>query len=517
MKDRPTIVVTGASGFIGRHFIRQFCDDFYIYAIARRSQHAAGIAEHKNISWIRLDIRNREKVKRVMEEIAASGGADYILHLAGYYDFDNTDKPEYVQTNIDGTKHILENAERLHIKRFIFTSSLTVTKFENNHGPINERSPADATFPYAVSKRMCEQMIEKYARKFPCTVMRLAAIFSDWCEYGPLYKFLMTWLSSSWKARILAGKGETAIPYLHTSNLNSFIFRIIQKTEQLPRFGIYIASPDGCTTHRELFDWAMRYHYGERIRPVFIPKRLAGTGLYLGDAFGRIIGKRPFERPWMIKYIDKKLNVDASQTRRILEWSPVHRFHIKRRLLFLIENMKSNPLEWKRRNQEALHIVHIEDPNLLILESMIALEEQIVNKIVYLLYSETYKNSFYGYKRLSREELRRRVKHIYEILKRTVRSGDRLHSLTYARELAMKRVEENFDVDEVLLAIHIVGNIVTETLEQQPNLRHIKTRIYDEIILTIQLIIDEVADVYERITGFSVNGVRPINNGLKIN
>ena len=48
----------------------------------------------------------------------------------------------------------------------------------------------------------------KNIKYFPVAIVRLAAIYSDWCEYGPLYNFLITWLSKSWKSNMLAGKGK---------------------------------------------------------------------------------------------------------------------------------------------------------------------------------------------------------------------------------------------------------------------------------------------------------------------
>lgn len=499
----PIIIVTGASGFIGRHFIKQFYNNFYIYAIARRTQREVHINEHKNINWIRLDIGDRLKVQRTMEEISAKGGADYILHLAGFYDFSNEQNTEYERTNINGTRYILENAAQLNIKRFVFSSSLTVTDFNRNGRLINEQSPADATFPYARSKAVCEQMIREYSGKFPCTVLRLAAIFSDWCEYGPLYMFLMTWLSGSWRSRVLTGRGNSAIPYLHINNLNNLLYTVFRQTDRLPRYGIHIASFDGCTTHNELFELANRYNSSEQKVPVYIPKWLAWLGVSAKDIFGRLSGHRPFERPWMIKYVDKKLCVDASATHELLQWLPVQRFHIKRRLLFLIENMKSNPYKWNQRNREALLKSNKLNPNFLILETMISLEEEIEQAITHILQRDEYEVSFKTYKQLPKDELQRRIKYIFEILKRTVRSGDRLHSLQYARNLAIDRLKEDFNIEEVILAVNTVGQVVVDKLKNQPQLQDMQQRIHDEIMLTIQLITDEVADVYEQLTGFS--------------
>ena len=126
---RKTILVTGASGFIGRHFINAVKDDFFIYAIARRSQHEAKIPLLPNIQWIPVDLGDRESVNRIGDQLARDGGVDYVFHFAGYYDFTNEDNPEYQRTNVDGTHHLLEISRKLGIKRFIFASSLTVSNW----------------------------------------------------------------------------------------------------------------------------------------------------------------------------------------------------------------------------------------------------------------------------------------------------------------------------------------------------------------------------------------------------
>ncbi len=219
----PVMIVTGASGFIGRHVLESFKYEFYIYAIARRAQRAVGVENHENINWIRLDIGEEEMVAETFERIREKGGADFLIHLAGYYDFTNKNHPEYLRTNINGTKLILKYAQRLNLKRFIFASSLTVSEFGKNGPVLNEKSAANANFPYALSKKEGERIVHKYGKKFPCTVIRCAAIFSDWCEYGPLYVLLSMWLSQRWDSNILTGKGEAAIPYFHTRNLNSLL------------------------------------------------------------------------------------------------------------------------------------------------------------------------------------------------------------------------------------------------------------------------------------------------------
>ena len=65
-------------------------------------------------------------------------------------------------------------------------------------------------------------MLAKYD-DIPSCIIRLAALFSDWCEYAPLYMFLETWLSNVWNSRVIGGRGTTAIPYMHVREMGPFI------------------------------------------------------------------------------------------------------------------------------------------------------------------------------------------------------------------------------------------------------------------------------------------------------
>src|SRR5690606_11436888 len=201
-----------------------------------------------------------------------------------------------------------------------------------------------------------EESVKEYSSKFPSSVIRFAAVYSDWCEFAPLYKFLTTWLSKKIESRIIGGRGESAIPYIHIKDLCQLIHLIILKTNELPNFDIYNASPNGSTSHKELFEIATRYFYGEVIKPVHLPKLLAYPALVVRKMLKifKLTSEDPFEQFWMIRYIDKKLNVDSSYTTSMLNWEPKPRYHILRRLLFLLEKMKSHPDEWRAKNEAVM-------------------------------------------------------------------------------------------------------------------------------------------------------------------
>ena len=494
------ILVTGASGFVGRNVVEDLCEAYYIYALARRTQLEAGVKAHKNIKWILVDIAHEPSLAKVVESIKKEGGVDFIIHLAAYYDFDNEPHPEFERTNVLGTRLFLEHSKELGIKRFIFASSIAACNFPPSGKAVNERSPLDADFPYAITKKKGEQMLKEYSESFPCSSIRLAAVYGDWCEYGLLYILLKTWLSSSWKSRILGGKGESAIPYIHVNCVAKVIALILEKSDQLPKFDIYLASPDGATSHLELFDMATRYYFGEIKHPIFMPKRLAAIGVYTLDFLGRLIGKRPFERPWMIKYIDLKLTAESAYTRKTLGWEPRPRYCIMRRLLFLLENLKSFPVQWDQKNIAALVKPSLERPNLILAELMQNIQEEVTNRILEYMVSPEHTDQFKQYHDIhDPTKVKWYIEAVYNLLIASVRNGDRYALINYARSLANIRSQEGFKAAEVCHALITTGNHISSALLALPETEGMKLLIHDWITLAIQLAVDEVEDSFERI------------------
>jgi nucleoside-diphosphate-sugar epimerase len=493
----PSIIVTGASGIVGKGFLEAAKNDFLIYAIARRSQKEAGVPAHPNIKWIQVDIGNWLSLRWVMHNIKRSGGADYVLHLASYYDFEYTDNPEYERTNVKGTRYMLEQSKILRVKRFIFASSTAACKFPSPGGHIDEKTSPDAGYAYAAAKKKGEEMVREFSKWFPCSIVRFAAVFTDWCEYGVLYVFLDTWLSRGWKSRILGGKGESAVPYIHSKDLNKLVLTVIRESSRLPQFDTYIASPDGSTSHRQLFEIATRFFYGRTVRPVYMPKILALPGTIMLDWLGRLTGKRPFERPWMIKYLDCKLDTDSSYTRGALGWEPTPRYHILRRLLFLIEKMKSDPMEWYRKNTTALKRVSLR-PNLLIYEVLLRLKEPVIDRIKRAVLDPDRKDEFPNYQESGENNLNWYVGIIFQLLASSVRNNDRMLLMDYVRDLSHMRFNEGFSREEICNALAEIGKIVRAKLNAEPVLKRLKQNIHDYITITIQLTIDEVEDAYEQ-------------------
>jgi len=435
-------------------------------------------------------------LNNIKQYVDKRGSIDFILHLAEFYNFDYKDKPEYYRTNVKGTKNILELARFLRIKRLIFASSLAACSFPVKGKMINEKSKADADYAYARTKRQGEEMLKEYSRYFNCTIVRFAAIFSDWCEYAPLYKFLATWISNKWDSRIIGGKGNSAISYLHINDLICIILKIIEKNRFIPSFDTYIASPDGSTSHKVLYKNSTKDYYGKNIHPLFIPKPIAYFGL-LGKTFLRNIGilNKPFERLWMIQYIDQQLNIDNSYTRNILDWNPTPRYHLLRRLLFLLINFKGHHIEWKLRNEASLKKI-TQRSNLMIYENLFNNKEEILNNIKQIINIPENKTKFERSRMLKAFELMNMLSTYYNLLMASVRSGDRSLMIKYIDSISMDKYLCGFKALELCDILSLIKKMVKTKLEEEKGFRKFKQDIHDYIDLGILLAQDSIEDVY---------------------
>ncbi len=349
---KKSVIITGATGFIGTSLVKALHKDYRLFCIGRLSPAEAGAPEGDGIKWYQVDVTHFDDLRSVICDIQRKGGADYFIHLAAHYDFTGEEHPEYVRNNVVGTMNVMElSASLLKLKRFFFTSSIAACPFPPPGGAVTEDTPPVASFPYARSKWLGEEIMKVYRDRVPSCILRLAAVFSDWCEYVPLYEFVETWCSDRWNSRILAGKGESAIPYIHIDDLVSFYSLILGKNEHLGPAEVLMVSPNGSTSHKELFHEVTRQWFGAPRKPIYVPVALAKPGVKMRCKVGKLTGKRPFERAWMLDLVDLKLDVDATLTYRRMNWAPSPALHILKRVSNMLENKRNHPQEWKYRNE----------------------------------------------------------------------------------------------------------------------------------------------------------------------
>ncbi len=491
-----TIVVTGATGFIGRHLLEALHGDHDIWTLSRSSPSLRGVSLPASVRWLPVDVARAGQLREAVDAIRRARRPEVLIHLAGHYDFTGQQNPEYLRTNVEGTRNVLEAAGELGVRDVIFASSVAACAFPPIGERLTEASPPDGDTPYAESKRLGEAMLAGYRGVFRTWIVRFGAVFSDWCEYEPLFRFLETWLSRRPQSRVLAGNGLSAIPYLHVRDAVAFVRRLLARREALDDGEVLLASTDGATSHLELFLAATGAHRGERARPVFLPERLCRSGLWFRDMVGRTIGMHAFERPWMGRMIDLRLEVDASRTRERLGWAPRARLDVLRRMPFLVENRKSFATEWQRRNHAALKGARLHD-NLRILALLEQRLDQLGESLAGYVMAPQRAERFPRFQALGADRQRADAVVLLGALLEAVRTGEKALFRTACHRLAGQRRDEGFASEELIAFLDALGDLCVLSLAGHEPSAAWSLGLYEHLTMTVQYGIDEVLEVFE--------------------
>lgn len=512
----PGLILTGASGFVGRNFIKAATGRFRLFCVARRSMEEAGVQPDANLRWIQVDIADQDKLHNLLQRVRDHGGADYVVNLAGYYDFTNQEHPEYTRTNILGTRNMLELAKELRVKRFVFASSQAACPF----GPvITEQTAADAPIPYARSKRAGEELLKEYSPWVPGAIIRIAAVFSDWCEYPPLYTLLNNWCSGKWlESRLIAGRGQSALPYVHVHDLVQLLLRVVEKSDELGQLCTFNAGPDGAVSHLELFRIASQFYYNRHLRPLFVNRWLLGPMILGRRLLSRLQGKEPFEQLWMAKYIDQRLVADSSRTRQILGWKPTPRKSITRRLVFLIENMKRNPELWRNWNEAMLRKA-ADRPHLalheLLCDTLDAARDTVVHALTAQLLSrdaviaeitaqsldaeqpQGYASCIRALQAMDRLVADSFFRLLYQLIVTVMRTRNRPMMQQYAHTIAFLPMHAGFANGLASRSLFIIGEYLVQHYRGRPKFQQMTPLADDYISMTIHMAIDRIEDQAE--------------------
>jgi UDP-glucose 4-epimerase len=157
-------IVTGGAGFIGSHLVDKLLDIGHDVVVL--DNFSTGRKE--NLSHI------KKKIKLVECDLSIKGdwinefkNTDWVFHLASLADIvPSIQNPEgYFRSNVDATFYILEAARHANIKRFVYSASSSCYGIPDEY-PTPEGSDIRPQYPYALAKRMGEELVEHWAQLY---------------------------------------------------------------------------------------------------------------------------------------------------------------------------------------------------------------------------------------------------------------------------------------------------------------------------------------------------------------
>ncbi len=111
------VFVTGANGFVGSHIVWELLNRGHEVTALVGADIDNHLLSGLPIKVRDFDLRDRESVR------SALGGAEAIIHSAACYAFWRPDPGEIYRVNVDGTRHVVDAARELGVRKVVYTSS----------------------------------------------------------------------------------------------------------------------------------------------------------------------------------------------------------------------------------------------------------------------------------------------------------------------------------------------------------------------------------------------------------
>ena len=339
---RQTVLITGASGFIGTALIARLSKKYYIIGIDK--------VLHKDrdnsVLWYQADISDKELLRDVFREIEVkvSGRIDYVFHLAAYYDMINKENRLYRETNENGIRYLLDNLIHFNVSNFIFASSTVVYKPALGNEKLNEGSDLSSFMHYGNSKIEGEKIISEHKEKIKSTIFRLSAVYSQDCRSIPLANQIAFIWKRCFGYRILPGKGAGGISYVHIEDVLDAFEKSMLMAKEIPSGSMMILSEENLISNNKLFVLISHEIYGKNLNLIQLPEWNVLLCISAVNNFYSLTGNHYFFKPCMLKLTDKKYRFNSEKAKRTIGWQP--RFQLEQQMAAIIKNLKKNTSRW---------------------------------------------------------------------------------------------------------------------------------------------------------------------------
>lgn len=300
-KDTHSILVTGATGFVGAALVARLAlDGLAVRAVVRNKV---------SPTTAKIDVVRVSELSAETDWSDALANMDAVIHLAARVhvmtDTANDPLTEYRRVNVEGTLNLANQAAAAGIKRFIFMSSIKVNGEKTVLNPFLADDAPDPQDPYGISKYEAEQGLLRLAAE---TGMEVTIIRSP-LVYGPGVKAnflsMMRWLKRGIPLPFGAIQNKRSLVAL--DNLIDLIAICIHHPTAANQ--IFLVSDDEDLSTTELL-CRMGHALDRPARLIRLPAAVIKVGAAL-------LGRHN-----LAQRLCGSLQVDIKKTKELLGWSP---------------------------------------------------------------------------------------------------------------------------------------------------------------------------------------------------
>lgn len=172
--------VTGGTGFIGANVIRELLKKGRrVRTLVRHSSDRSNL-KGLDVEVFEGDILDEASLPRAMQK------CDEVFHVAAEYAFWSENPAKYYETNVTGTKNVLEAARRCEVPRIVYTSTVgTIGLPKDASAVASENSAVEPeqlrVNHYKKSKFEAENVAKEFAKSgLPIVIVNPSAPVGQW-------------------------------------------------------------------------------------------------------------------------------------------------------------------------------------------------------------------------------------------------------------------------------------------------------------------------------------------------
>ncbi len=277
------VFVTGGTGFIGGHVVRQLCargDE--VVAWVRNPPKASALGE-LGAELREGDLSNRAALAAGME------GCDAVIHGAAVYEvgIPKSERPAMHEANVVGTENALGAALDAGVGKVVYVS--TVGAFGNTHGKVVDESyqhPGQSfTSYYEETKYEAHQIAKRLISEgLPCVIVQPGGVYGP-DDHSALGKQMLDFLAGRMP---LVPFGDLGMNMVHVEDVAAGILLALDKGKA----GESYVLGDEITTMRGLMDTTAKVA-GKRAPRANIPTSLLKVVAPFGPVIGKLMGQPP--------------------------------------------------------------------------------------------------------------------------------------------------------------------------------------------------------------------------------
>ena len=305
-----TTLVTGASGFLGSHVARQLvARGERVRVLLRASSNNRAIADLP-LEYVTGDLRDSASLARAL------AGVTRVFHVAADYRLWAKRKQDIYDSNVGGTKNLLEAAKRANVSQFIYTSTVATIAVDRPEHP-NEFTDAklgEMVGHYKRSKWQAEREVLDAAKQgFPAIVAMPTTPVGPWdWKPTPTGKIILDFLNGK-----MPGYVETGLNFVGVEECAAGHLLVSDKGKIGER---YLLGAENLTL-KQMLD-TLAQITGLPAPKLKIPHGLALGVAYAETAFSRLLGREPQIPVEGVKIAQHMMFVNTTRAQKELGFQP---------------------------------------------------------------------------------------------------------------------------------------------------------------------------------------------------